>query len=223
MISPLFPVKKYLLGQPKDFRKKLRERFEFLETGLWEGKLKAKKIKSVSSKCLFEAPVDKKNKVLFTLGADKEAPGKFLTVYVWGVAAREESSKKSRTIIPDNVPFLRFHNYEETLLEDIYMEELNPTYFTQEPITEKTKDESGNLRWYPVDDPEWRRIQQYTQDDFELYLHLSPEQKDILRTPLPVLASGTAGSGKTTLSVYYLLRSDLIKKKKIFLNLQQAP
>lgn len=210
-------VKKYLLGQSKDIRKKLREKFEFLETGLWEGKLRVRKIKSVSSKCVFVAPVDKKNKVLFTLGADIEGTEKALFVYVWGIAAREEPSKKSRLIIPDNVPFLRFQNYEEVLLEDICMEELSSPYFTQELITEKTKDESESQRWYPVDDPEWKRIQLYTKDDFELYLHLSPEQKEILRAPLPVLAAGTAGSGKTTLSVYFLLRSDLKRKTKIFL------
>ena len=99
-------VKKYLLGLPKDIRKKLREKFEFLETGLWEGKLRVRKIKSVFSKCLFEAPVDNKNKVLFTLGADKEGTEKALFVYVWGITTRKEPSKKSRLIIPDNVPFL---------------------------------------------------------------------------------------------------------------------
>lgn len=209
-------VKKYLLGQPKSLREKIREKFEFLETGIWEGKLRAKKLRHVSSKCVFEASIDKNNRLLFTLGSGGQAEKKSLTVYVWGIASHDELSKKSRAIVPENVPFLRFHNYEEALLEDIDLEELETSSLTQEPITEKTRDESGSQRWYPVEEPEWKRIQLYAGDEFELFLYLTPEQKAVLESSLPVLVSGTAGSGKTTLSVYYLLRKHLNRKKKIF-------
>jgi len=209
-------VKKYLLKQSKNLRKKIRNKFEFLEAGIWEGRLRVKKIKSISSKCVFEVKIDKGNSLLFTLGNYGDAAGKFLVVYVWGVVAHDDSVKKSRNIIPENVPFLRFHDYEEVLLKDIDMEEMKSSYFTQEHITEKTKDESGSQRWYPVDVPEWKRIQLYTRDDFELFLYLTLEQKNILRTCLPIMVSGTAGSGKTTLSVYYLLNKYLSQEKKIF-------
>ena len=209
-------VKKYLLRQSKDFREKIRDKFEFLETGIWEGGLRARKIRSVSSKCVFEAPIDKRNRLLFTLGSHGEQAAKSLAIYVWGVVAHDELLKKSRNIIPENVPFLRFYDYDEVLLEDIEMEELDTSYFTQEHITEKTKDESGSQRWYPVDEPEWKRIQLYTNDDFELFLNLTQEQKDILVSSLPIMVSGTAGSGKTTLAVYFLLNRDLNRKKKIF-------
>ncbi len=209
-------VKKYLLRQSKDFRRKIRERFEFLEAGLWEGKLRAKKMRHISSKCVFEAAVDQKNRMLFTLGRGGEA-GKSLAVYVWRVAAHDELSRRSKNIVPENVPFLSFHDYEEALLENVDMRELEPSCFTQEQITEKIRDESGSQRWYPVQEPEWRRIELFTKDDFELFLHLTPEQKDVLGSSLPLLVSGTAGSGKTTLSVYYLLNIQLNKQKKIFI------
>lgn len=210
-------VKKYLLNQPVNFREKIREKFEFLETGIWEGKLRAKKLRNISSKCVFEAPLDKDNGLLFTLGKYGGASGKNLIIYVWGVASRNELSKKSRNIVPENAPFLEFHDFDELILEDIDLEELEPFSFTQEPITEKTGEESGSQRWFAVDEPEWRRIRNYTKDDFEFPLYLTPEQRETLESPPPILVSGTAGSGKTTLSVYYLLKRELNRMKRIFI------
>jgi len=210
-------VKKYLLSQPVNFRERIREKFEFLETGIWEGKLRTKKLRNISSKCVFEAPVDKENRLLFTLGKYGGASGKNLIIYVWGVASHDELSKKSRNIVPENAPFLEFHDFDEIILEDIDLEELEPFCFTQEQITEKTGEESGSQRWFAVDEPEWRRIRNYTMDDFELPLYLTPGQRKVLESPPPILVSGTAGSGKTTLSVYYLLKSELHRMKKIFI------
>lgn len=210
-------LKKYLLDQPVNFRERIREKFEFLETGIWEGKLRAKKLRNISSKCVFEATVDKENRLLFTLGKSGGTSGKNLIIYVWGVASHDELSKKSRNIIPGNAPFLEFHDFEELIREDIDLEELEPFCFTQEPITEKTGEESGSQRWFAVDETEWRRIRSYSKDEFELFLYLTPEQREMLASPPPILVSGTAGSGKTTLSVYYLLKSELHRKKKIFI------
>lgn len=210
-------VKKYLLGQMNSFRERVREKFEFFESGIWEGKLRAKKLKGISSKCVFEAPIDKNHRLLFTLGSHGENGKKDLVVYVWGVATHDDLNKKSRHVVPEDVPFLRFRDFEEVLLEDVDMEGLEPSYFTQEQITEKAKDESGSQRWYPVEEPEWRRIRLYARDEFELFLCLTPEQREILESSLPVMVSGTAGSGKTTLSVYYLLKRHLHRKKKIFI------
>jgi len=210
-------VKKYLLNQPLHFREKLRDKFEFLETGIWEGRLRVKKLRGISSKCVFEAPVDRDSRLLFTLGKYGEAPEKNLVVHVWGIASLDELSKKSRNIVPRNAPFLEFHDFDELILEDVDLDELEPSCFTQEQITEKTGEESGSQRWFSVDEPEWQRIRNYTKDDFELALYLTPGQREVLESPPPILVSGTAGSGKTTLSVYYLLKRDLNRKKKIFI------
>jgi TolA-binding protein len=209
-------VKKYLLNQSLNFRERIREKFEFLETGIWEGKLRTRKLRNISSKCVFEALIDKENRLLFTLGKYRGTSRKSLIIYVWGVASHDELSKKRRNIVPENAPFLEFHDFDELILEDIDLEELEPFCFTQEQITEKTREESGSQRWFAVDEPEWRRIQKYTKDDFELPLYLTPEQREVLESSPPILVSGTAGSGKTTLSVYYLLKRELDRKKKIF-------
>jgi tetratricopeptide (TPR) repeat protein len=210
-------VKRYLLNQPLHFREKLRDKFEFLETGIWEGRLRAKKLRGISSKCVFEAPVDRDSRLLFTLGKYGEAPEKNLVVHVWGIASNDELSKKSRNIVPRNAPFLEFHDFDELSLEDVDLDELEPSCFTQEKITEKTGEESGSQRWFAVDEPEWQRIRNYAKDDFELPLCLTPGQREVLESPPPILVSGTAGSGKTTLSVYYLLKRDLNRRKKIFI------
>ena len=104
-------VKKYLLSQPLNFRERIREKFEFLETGIWEGKLRTKKLKNISSKCVLEALVDKDNRLLFTLGKYGGASGKTLIIYVWGIVSHDEISKKRRHIVPENAPFLEFHDF----------------------------------------------------------------------------------------------------------------
>ncbi len=209
------PAKKYLLAQSQSFRRKIRDKFEYLETGIWEGRIRVKKLRNVSAKCVFEVTVAKRTKLLFSLGNYREADKKSLVIYVWGFVVLAEPAGKSSDIIPGGVPFLKFPDYDEVLMEDIDLEELQSSYFTQEHITEKILDESGSCRWYPVDELEWKRIQLHTGGGFELSLCLTPEQKDVLKSALPLMVSGTAGSGKTTLSVYYLLKPQLNRKKKI--------
>jgi len=209
-------VKKYLLKQSRDTRNKIRDKFEFLESGLWEGGLKVKKLKGVSAKYILEARLDRGNRALFTLGRDQTRENN-LIIYVWGIVVHDDIAARSKTIIPANAPFLQFEDYQETFLENVDMEELEPAYFTQESITERCADESGSQRWYAVGEPEWQRIRMYSRDDFDLFLHLTPEQDELLGAPLPQVISGTAGSGKTSLAVYYLLNRNLNDKKKLFL------
>jgi len=80
-------VKKYLLGLPRSFRERAGEKFEFLELGLWEGKLRAKKLRTASSKCVFEAPLDKDKRLLFAVGNYGKPAKKDFVVYVWVVVA----------------------------------------------------------------------------------------------------------------------------------------
>ncbi|MDQ1352232.1 MAG: hypothetical protein QG657_2538 [Acidobacteriota bacterium] len=213
-------VKKNLLKQPTDIRNKIRDKFEFLESGIWDGGLKVKKLKGSSDKYIFEARLDRSNRIIFTLGQGQpQGPGQenALIIYVWGIVTHDDIPTKVKTIIPANATFLLFEEYQETLLENVDIEELESDYFTQEGVNEKNAGQSGSQRWYAVDEPEWQRIRMYSRDDFDLFLQLTPEQDEILSTPLPMMISGTAGSGKTSLAVYYLLNRNLDKKKKLFL------
>jgi len=210
-------VKKYLLRKPRGFRERVREKFEYFESGIWEGRLRAKKLRGLSSQCVFEAAIEDNLRLLFTLGRPPETSPKDLVVYVWGFATHENLDRKRLTVAPENALFLDFRNYDETVLEDVVMDDLDSGYLTQERLTERARDESGQQRWYPVEEPEWRRIRRFARDEFELFLLLTPEQKEVLETPLPLLISGTAGSGKTTLAVYSLFRKSLRGKTKLFI------
>ncbi|MFQ5631144.1 MAG: UvrD-helicase domain-containing protein, partial [bacterium] len=212
--------KKYLLQQPPAFRQKVQQKFEFLEIGYWDGGLQVKKMKSIGGdKAIFEARLDKANRILFTLGAenDHDQASSDLMVYVWGIVCHDDVTNKSRNILPDNVPFLQFKDFREEALDDVQLDTLQDEYFTQEGITQKTDDDSATQKWHFLDDENWQRISQYRQAEFELRLYLTPEQQAVLDKHLPVLISGTAGSGKTTISVYELLHLPLAKKKKLFI------
>ncbi|RMD93234.1 MAG: hypothetical protein D6814_15910, partial [Calditrichaeota bacterium] len=211
--------KKYLLTQPPKFRQKVHQKFEFLEIGYWDGGLKVKKIKSVGGpKAVFEARLDRANRILLTLGTEPDpssAPA--ILVYVWGIVCHDDVSRKSRQILPENVPFLQFKPYQEQTLDGVQLETLEPTFFTQESITQKIADDSATQKWHFLDEANWERIENYQQHEFEMQLYLTPEQLATMEKPLPLLISGTAGSGKTTMSVYYLLHLPLAKKKKLFI------
>ena len=67
--------------------------------------------------------------------------------------------------------------------------------------------DAGPQRWLVVDDQEWRRLlAAHDGDHLELYLFLTREQARLLHSEPPLLLSGTAGSGKTTIAVDFLLR-----------------
>ncbi|MDQ7054866.1 MAG: UvrD-helicase domain-containing protein [candidate division KSB1 bacterium] len=209
--------KKYLIHQPAAFRRKVRQKFEYLEIGYWDGGLKVKKIKGVSStKAVFEARLDRANRLLFTLGTEYDGDQPVLLVFVWGIVGHDDIAAGSRRI-PTDVPFLQFKPLQELSLDEANIEELSDEYRTQESITQKIADDSATQKWHFLDKANWDRIEKYQQDEFEMELYLTPEQRAILNRPLPVLVSGTAGSGKTTLSVYYLLKLPLAKHKKLFI------
>ncbi|MFQ5771338.1 MAG: hypothetical protein ACE5HX_12425 [bacterium] len=182
--------KKYLLNQPAEYRKKVRQKFEYLEIGYWEGGLNVKKLKSLAgNKAVFEARRDRANRILFTLGTEEENASSTpsLLIYIWGIIVHDQVSQKSKNILPSNVPFLQFRPYQEEVMDESPLEELEETYFTQESITQKISDDSATQRWHFLDEENWQRIQDYRQDEFELQLYLTPEQQEVLTRPLPLL------------------------------------
>lgn len=212
--------KKYMLSQPHTYRKKLRQKIEYLEIGYWDGGLNVKKLKSLAGqKVVFEARLDRANRILFTVGHEEEngASSGALLVYIWGIVVHDRVSRKTKGILPGNVPFLQFKPYHEESIGEISLENLDAAYFTQESITQKISDDSATQRWHLLDEESWGRIQDHQEDTFELQLYLTPKQQAVLNQPLPTLVSGTAGSGKTTLGIYYLLKLPLAKKKKLFI------
>lgn len=209
-------VKKYILEQTSAERNRLFQKFEYLETGYWDSGLKVKKLKGHSAKVIFEGRVDRGRRILFTLGKEDDQP-ELILIYVWGVVVHDDISSTARIIIPDNAPFLSFEELESAPSEEMEFALLAPEYFTQESINHPSEQENGPQQWFCVSEAEWQRMILFQRGEFELYLYLTKEQKQYLIQPLPFLLAGTAGSGKTTISVYNLFRSEFRYQKKIFI------
>jgi len=207
-------LKNYLLTIHSRDKRRLREKFEFLENGLWDTGVRVKRLKGISKKVIFEARLSKGERILFTLGKHDVKTA----IYVWGVVKHDDITAASQNILPHNVPFLHFEPeaYEE--FPEISIDDLPGSYFSQEDIEEKSPDDYGPQKWLILTDEEWKRLLLNADpDNFEIFLFLTSEQRNVLKTDPPVLLSGTAGSGKTTISVYYLLREEFKNKKRIFI------
>ena len=61
-------LKNYLLSLNAKEKQRIREKFEFLENGIWDSGVRVKKLKSVPGKLIFEARVSKGDRIIFTLG-----------------------------------------------------------------------------------------------------------------------------------------------------------
>lgn len=208
-------VKRYLLGAQESEKRLLRKSFEYLESGLWEGGLRIKKLHG-ASRTVLEARLNRGDRILFTLGQDREEHHGLL-VYVWAVVPHDAVERTSRHLAAETAPFLSFEPHETVETVDVDIETLEASCFTQERPEQRAASDSGPQRWFVLDDTEWQRLLLYSKDDFEIFLFLTPEQESLLAKDAPLLVSGTAGSGKTTLSVYYLLRPSLNGKLCLFL------
>ncbi len=209
-------VKRFLVGVPAQERQRVRKAFEFLENGLWEGGLRVKKLKGLSGKVVLEGRLNRGDRILFTLGSQSGSAIRDLLIYVWALVPHDHVEAKARAVFPEAAPFLSFTEYETQTVEDVDIEMLDPSHHTQEGIEERMTTETGSQRWFLLDDREWERILLYSKDEFEIFLYLTKEQKALLEKRPPLLLSGTAGSGKTTLGVYYLLLPFLAGKRKLF-------
>ena len=215
-------------------KERLREKLEFLRHGMWDTGVRVKKLKGGSSS--FEARLTRGDRILFTLGRPPAttattAPGGAVggadatRIYVWGVVKHDDVSATERRIVAANAPFLDFRAADveqlpELVLDDLPDERLGAGY--ERPLTTIAAGartdragghpngdvlDAGPQRWLVLDDEEWRRLLATEDpDSVQLYLFLTGEQARLLHTEPPVLLSGTAGSGKTTIAVYYLLR-----------------
>jgi len=207
-------VKDYLLRQQGTEKRRLREKFEFLENGLWDAGLRVKKLKGISQRVILEARLNRSDRLLFTLGRHEDQTA----IYVWGIAGHEEVSAQARRILPQNAPFLDFAPESREEFHEISLEDLPEGYFTTEDIGKQAPDDCGVQKWLVLDDEQWRRILLSSDpESLDLFLFLTREQQEVLNQPPPVFLAGTAGSGKTTIAVYYLLRPDFVKRKRLFL------
>ncbi|MGO9410494.1 MAG: UvrD-helicase domain-containing protein [Spirochaetia bacterium] len=206
-------IKTHLARMSEDRRRRLREKMEFLENGIWDAGVRVKKLRG-TSRVVFEARLNRSERLLFTLGRHRDTTA----IYLWGLVDHDAISAGARRIEPSNAPFLDFEELEHEDRDELAIDDLPAPYFTQESVEEKVPDDYGPQRWLVFDDEEWGRLLASPDpESFEVYLHLTREQEELLASAPPVLLAGTAGSGKTTLSVYYLLRGARHGDRRLFL------
>ena len=213
-------VRAHLVSLGRQGRQRLREKLEYLQHGLWDGGVRVKKLKG-AARAVFEARLSRGDRILFTLGRPLREEGAGATrIYVWGVVKHDAVTDTAQGIVPGNAPFLEFapdaveQRDEELDLDDLSDDYLSPALdqpLRAAPAADGDGDgaatDAGPQRWLVVDEGEWRRLQATDQGDhLELYLYLTREQARLLHSEPPLLLSGTAGSGKTTIAVYFLLR-----------------
>jgi tetratricopeptide (TPR) repeat protein len=207
-------LKGHILALPPRERERVREKFEFLEHGIWDAGVRVKKLKGTTGRVIFEARLNKADRLLFTLGRHRQKTA----VYVWGIARHDDVAAQAARIVPKNAPFLDFEPREREDREDLALDALPPEWLSQEDIEEKVPEDYGPQKWIVLDETEWRRLLASSgAGSFEAFLFLTREQEELLSAPTPVLLSGTAGSGKTTLCVYYLVRGASSGGRRIFL------
>ncbi|MEW6368653.1 MAG: UvrD-helicase domain-containing protein [Acidobacteriota bacterium] len=196
----------------------MRKAFEYLENGMWESALRIRKLTGISRKTVLEGRVSRTERVLLTLGRGRSPDGETeLLVYVWCVVPHEAVGQRARAIVPEDAPFLSFTDCTVEQVQQVELDRLDASCFTQESIEERSAQETGSQRWFLLDDTQWKRLLLYSGGDLDLSLYLTNEQVELLDRNPPLLISGTAGSGKTTLSVYYLLRSSLLGRPRLLL------
>ncbi len=203
-------LKGHILTLPARERERLREKFEFLENGFWDAGVRVKKLRGIARRVVFEARLSKGDRLLFTLGDHRGSTA----VYVWGIVPHDDISAEARRIAPRNAPFLDFAPFDGEERQELSMDGVPREWRSQEDVEQKVPDDYGPQRWLVLDDAEWQRLLSSPDpDSFEAFLFLTREQEELLHAVPPVLLSGTAGSGKTTLSVYYLLRAASARRR----------
>jgi len=206
-------LKRHLAALPRRELERLREKFEFLASGLWEGGLRVKKLKG-SGSVVFEARVSKGDRLLFTLGREDG----IARIYAWGIESHDDVNRAKTAILPDNAPFLSFETIEEREEKDLDLGSLDPAWYSQEAFEAVAAEDCGPQRWRVVEEGDWERLLAQAEDaEVDLRLHLTEAQRQALLGEPPLLLSGTAGSGKTTIAIYYLLRNLPGVERRLFL------
>jgi len=218
-----------LRKQPAARIRRFRRLLTRLSAGHWDGGTRVKKLQGVA-KPVFEARQDDTDRALFTLGhsASSQHAGQLRAhVLIWDLVHHDRVTSRASRINPSAEA--EFLDYQQLESEVIAEPPPHPAAsFAEIPAAEPggeagvlefmlTSSEfrhtareelAGGVRWYVVPDrllagdDEWQELVDRGADELEL--KLTGEQYDVVRAPGPVLLSGSAGSGKTTIAVHRL-------------------
>ncbi|HWN44561.1 MAG TPA: UvrD-helicase domain-containing protein, partial [Thermoanaerobaculia bacterium] len=200
-----------------------------LREGHWGGGTRVKRLRGVA-RPVYEARTDSGDRLLFTLARSpvENDPDRIAAhLQVWDWVGHDDVDRTARRNRFPEAEFLELEAVEqfdideppphpEATFEEIAatpatdtgtVEPLLQFLFPPEGLEVRSEQEPG-IRWYLLEpgalagEEEFQRL--LDEGGEELELKLSREQYDILRSPGPVLLAGSAGSGKTTVSIHRL-------------------
>jgi len=199
-----------------------------LRDGRWGGGTRVKRLQGVA-RPVYEARTDSGDRLLFTMarsplgGAD---PGRIVPhLQVWDWVQHDDVDRIARRNRFPEAEFLELAAVEqfdideppphpeatfEEVLAQAPAERAEPLlqFLLPPEGLEIRAEEASGVRWYVLEpdalagEEEFQRL--LDRGGEELEIKLTREQYEILRTPGPVLLAGSAGSGKTTISVHRL-------------------
>ncbi|HWL24796.1 MAG TPA: 3'-5' exonuclease [Ureibacillus sp.] len=198
---------------------KVSERLNLLKNGFWKNGTRVKKLRSLNKIAIYEARVDRAKRMLFTpIPISEEGVNKTAIMVFHLSVEHDKVIRTARNILGEEFNQEAYITAEETneiTLEQI-VEEVNSTWYPEYyyPFT--------NQKMYCIDEDTIIRFMQkedVAPDEFwDIKLRLTEEQLEVLDKPLPILMSGTAGSGKTTIVIHKLLSDPNLKKLYITYN-----
>jgi len=221
--APLYGVLRSLPPQPRSGFRRLIDR---LRAGHWGGGARVKKLRG-SAKPVFEARHDAGDRVLFTFGHTAARDGSAILrphLMLWDLVTHDRVSGRARRLNPSAEA--EFLDWEEMESEEVGAPPPHPAasfdevageagagvvelMLAPEDAAPRPREEiTGGVRWYVlpdrllVDEASWQALIDHGADELEL--KLTAEQYRVVRAPGPVLLSGSAGSGKTTIAVHRL-------------------
>ncbi|HEX5714841.1 MAG TPA: hypothetical protein VF179_01705, partial [Thermoanaerobaculia bacterium] len=200
-----------------------------LREGHWGGGTRVKRLRGVA-RPVYEARTDSGDRLLFTLARSpvENDPDRIAAhLQVWDWVGHDDVDRTARRNRFPEAEFLELEAVEqfdideppphpEATFEEIAatpaadtgtVEPLLQFLFPPEGLEVRSEQEPG-IRWYLLEpgalagEEEFQRL--LDEGGEELELKLSREQYGILRSPGPVLLAGSAGSGKTTVSIHRL-------------------
>jgi hypothetical protein len=194
-----------------------------LREGHWGGGTRVKRLRGVG-RPVYEARTDSGSRLLFTMARSPlREPGQSAChLQVWDWVEHDDAERTARRNRAPEAEFLELEAVEQfeideppphpeaTFAEISAGDDSEPLlHFLLPPDElEIRSEEPPGVRWYLLEpgvlaeEEEFQRL--FDRGGDELELKLTREQYEIVHTPGPVLLAGSAGSGKTTVSIHRL-------------------
>ncbi|QDZ41587.1 AAA family ATPase (plasmid) [Euhalothece natronophila Z-M001] len=201
-----------------DFGNRVWKCIDKLKKRQFDGGLRVKKLQG-TTKRVWEARVTQAVRLIFTytksIQADTGEPQVYLTIQDLCLDHDDVSRQvKARQRTPDHqwldaeeLETVGSLETERTSLTPDEQSAIDQAEAEELQISEEVVDELvGNIQWRVVEsESEWQ--QAITNQDVDLPLKLTPEEYELVNHYGNLLLSGNAGTGKTTVGLYRLLKS----------------